>query len=144
MVYLKGLCMAKYRFGLIFDLDRHLKRNDPTGMFAEVDKLMLLEEIVKFLTEDVKNVDEGHARVNEIEYFMNLLYDKGIIQEYIFHQNEPYLKVCGILFSICESIVDMFYETRFYEYCTSYLVYRPKIIKLSRHNFIIMVKHKLR
>lgn len=136
--------MAKYRFGVIFNIDRYIRHNDPSGMFEDVDRRNLLEEIVKFLTEGIDNVREARQQINEIEYFIGKLYDKGIVQEHIFSQDEPYAKICGILFAICESIVEMFDDVHLFDYLRERGTRPVRVIPVSRSNFAIVVKHPLR
>jgi hypothetical protein len=136
--------MAKYRFGVIFNIERLLRQSDPTHMFEDVDRRELLEEIVKFLTEGVDTAQEARKQVNEIEYFIGKLYDKGIVQEHIFSQDEPYVKICGILYAICETIVDMFNDVHLYDYIGERGTRPVRVIPISRSNFAIVVKHPLR
>jgi hypothetical protein len=135
--------MTKYRFGVIFNLDRYLKFNDPTGMFTEVDQKRLLQEIVRFLTEDARSPKEGRAILNEIEYLVGVLHHQEIIDDYIIELDEPYVKIQGVLFAICESIVGMFEDTHFYEYLRETKEI-PKVIPVSRSNFAIVVTHPIR
>lgn len=136
--------MAKYRFGVIFNIDRHIRRFDTTGMFEDVNRRDLLEELVKFLTEGMENIQEARQQINEIEYFIGRLNDKGIIPDYIFHQDEPYVKICGILFAICESVVEMFDDIRLFDYLRERGSRPVRVIPVSRSNFAIVVKHPLR
>ncbi|BCM95203.1 hypothetical protein [Burkholderia phage FLC6] len=136
--------MAKYRFGVIFNIDRHIRRFDTTGMFEDVNRRDLLEELVKFLTEGMENAKEARQQINEIEYLIGKLYDKGIIQEYVFSQDEPYVKICGILYAICESIVEMFEDIHLFDYIRERGTRPVRVIPVSRSNFAIVVKHPLR
>lgn len=130
----------RYRFGIIFNFARHLKMNDPTDVFADVDQEKLLREIVRFLTEDVYNPREAREQCNEMEYFISLLYDRGIVQDHHFHLDETYVKICAILFAICEAMVDVFDDTGFYRFCQSYVHDKPRVIHISRNNFAIVVR----
>jgi hypothetical protein len=129
----------KYRFGIIFNFGQHLKLHDPTNIFLDVDHEKLLREVMRFLTEDVVNRPEALERINEMEYLMGVLYDKHIVTEYLFHENESYAKVCAILFSICESLVELLLDTGFYNYCSSHEEDLPKVKHVSRKNYAILV-----
>lgn len=130
----------RYRFGIIFNFERNLRQTDPTGVFKEVDHLTMLTIILEFLTDDVISAREGFERVNEIDYLMDVLTDKGIIKDHEFAQAESYLKITGILFAICEGIVSMFSETGFYYNCRSYELDRPKVLPITKSNFAIVVR----
>jgi hypothetical protein len=140
----------RYRFGIIFDFGRYLRRNDPTDVFQDVDLEKLLVEIIRFLTEDDDPLDTESAaiygRINEIDYLVNLLYDKRIIGDTIFHGEESYLKICSVLYAICETLVEVLMDTGFYKFCRSYYKDKPKVIRLSRkrNNFAIVVRPSTR
>lgn len=136
--------MAKYRFGVIFNLDRHLKGSDPTGMFTNVNREKLLREIVTFLTEDIISIPEARETINEIEYLLSVLHHQEIIDDYIFELDEPYVKICGVLFAICESVLDIFEEVRLFDYIRERGTRPVRVIPISRDNFAIVVKHPLR
>jgi len=136
--------MTQYRYGVIFNIDRHIRFSDQSGMFDEVDRYDLLKETVSFLTDEVSTLAEARNQVNEVEYFIGQLYDKGIVKEHIFHQDEPYVKICAVLFAICESIVDMFEDVRLFDYLRERGTRPVRVIPISRSNFAIVVKHPLR
>lgn len=140
----------RYRFGIIFNFERYLRRNDPTEVFQDVDLEKLLTEIVRFLTEDDDPRDKDSAgiygRINEIDYLLNLLYDKRIIGEAIFHGEESYLKISSILYSICETLAELLMDTGFYNFCKSFYRDQPKVIRLARksNSFAIVVRPSTR
>ena len=113
---------------------------DPTNVFKDVDHYKMLQIILEFLTDDVVSAKEGYERVNEIDYLMSLLTDEGIVHDHQFQQAESHLKLSGILFAICESIVEMFSDSGFYGNCRSFEIDRPTVIQLSRSNFLIAVR----
>lgn len=129
----------KYRFGVIFDFEVHLKNNDPTNIFGGANLKKMLEEIVLFLTEDVHGTREAHKRINDIEYLMDRLYYGKVIDVATFAQDQRYTDTHAILFSICESIVEMFLAVGFYKYCRSFEKNKPKILHISRKTFAIVV-----
>lgn len=134
--------MLPYRYGMIFNLDRHLRMMDPMRVFYNVDHFRLVDEIIGFLTDGIENSAQAREQINDISYLMDILYEKEIVPESIFQQNESYVKVCGVLFSICESILQMFEETLFYSYLRKYAFERPHVINVSRHNYAILIKRK--
>lgn len=138
--------MTQYRFGVVFNLEQSLRHNDPTGMFNDSikDRQRFLHEVIRFLTEDVCSAKEARAMVNEYEHLIGVLYHQEIIDAHLLELDEPYAKICGVMFAILESIVDILEAVRFYEYCESYMISQPFVHRLSNSNFAILVKHRLR
>lgn len=138
----------RYRFGIIFNFERYLRRNDPSGVFQDTDLEKLLNEIVRFLTEDEEPLDTGpgaiYGRLNEMDYLMDLLCDRGILGRSIIESEDSYLKIHSILYSICETLSELFLDTGFYNFCRSYYRDQPKVIRVSSNNFAIVVRPSTR
>lgn len=134
----------RYRFGIIFNFERYLRRNDSTDVFQDTDLEKLLVEIVRFLTEDEEPLETGpgaiYERLNEMDYLVNLLYEKGIIDAVFINVEDSYLKIHALLYSICETLSELFLDTGFYRFCRSYQEDKPKVIRISRNNFAIVVR----
>jgi hypothetical protein len=138
----------RYRFGIIFNFERYLRRNDPSGVFQDTDLEKLLNEIVRFLTEDEEPLDTGpgaiYSRLNEMDYLIDLLCDRGILGRSIIESEDSYLKIHSILYSICETLSELFLDTGFYNFCRSYYRDQPKVIRVSSNNFAIVVRPSTR
>lgn len=128
----------KYRFGIIINFERHVKMIDTTNIFHDVDLEKLLGELVKFLTDDVVNVPEMYAQMNEIDYLVNMLHDKRIIDEHLFYSDEPYLKICGVLYALSESLAEILIDSEFYKHCNE-SNRKPEVIRNGRKDFTIAV-----
>lgn len=104
----------RYRYGVILDVTKQLRCCGANEVFEKVDKKVLLQHLVNFLTEGVYDARQGNEQLNEIEYLMGKLYDRGIIESYLLEEDVTYMKTCGILFGICESLVSTMISTGMY------------------------------
>lgn len=131
--------MAKYRYGFVFNLGRILQQYDPSAMLADVDRKRFLEEIVRFLTEGIENEIEGRDIISEVEHLVEIMHYQEVIEEYMVLQDEPYVKLCGIVFAICETILNLLVDVRFYKYLDGKRSPTPKVIPLRRGNYAVVV-----
>ena len=131
--------MSRYKHGLVFNFQRHLKQHDPGLIFHDVDQYRLLTHVVRFLTEDVYDKRMGKEQLNEIEFLMGQLYNQEIIPDFLIGDNDAYSYVYCTLFAICESIVILMEEMGFYEKIIRYGE-EARVIRNNKDNFTIVVK----
>lgn len=105
----------RYRYGVILDVTKQLQFCGANEVFEKVDKKVLLQHLVSFLTEGVYDARQGKEQLNEMEYLMGKLYDRRIIQSYLLDDSVTYMKTWGILFGICESLVRTMISTGMYD-----------------------------
>ena len=131
---------VKYRVGVIFNFDRLLKNCDPTAIFADVSRIKMLTAIVDFLIEGSESEHDARMRINDVEWLISEFYDRGIIGDYLFNNDEPFTKICGILYSMMEKIVDVMVMGGLYRYQWRYeeddYPY-PRVYHISKDNYLV-------
>lgn len=128
----------RYRYGVILDVTKQLRFCGANEVFEKVDRKVLLQHLVNFLTEGVYSARQGNDQLNEMEYLMGKLYDRRIIKSYLLDESVTYMKTCGILFGICESLMRTMISTGMYEMLES-TGGEVEVIPVGKNSFAMLI-----
>ena len=135
----------RYKFAIIFKSSLLLDRTGLNEIIEDIGSVLsVLDLVVRFLTDDVRNVEEARARVQHVEELVDDAGLCGYISTHLLEDDIAYLKVCQIFHRVVLAVFSVFEDCGFYNHCRSYLIYRPQVLKLpGRNQYAVCVKKVL-
>lgn len=95
----------------------------------DVHLFPLARLILKFLTTDIRNVDEAREKVdNDIDELVHDAGEIGCVSSHIVENEDSCLKLTNILICMCHSMLLLFEDCGFYNDCKSNLIGRPTLV----------------
>lgn len=132
----------RYRFAIVFRSSIVLERTGLVDIIEDIGSVLsVLSLVVRFLTEDIRTLEEAKERTHHIEDLVDDAGVCGYISSHLLEDDVAYLKVCQIFHQTTLSLLRIFEDCGFYNHCRSYLIYRPHVVKLAgRDQYAIYVK----